>query len=144
MQTTMVLLMVSQQLTQVCACDCFMAKRRVSHNVQIGWLWQQERESRCANRLGTQGSGVSTLHRIPSLLQSYMVPGLLGWHSKQTTPTPTGLPNKLYGIITYAVDFLFSYVKRMKGLNPLPTNDAPMRHDLCELSISLWEFIWGV
>ncbi len=28
-------------------------------------------------------------------------------------------------------------------LNPLPTNDAPMRHDLCELSISLWEFIWG-
>ncbi len=28
-------------------------------------------------------------------------------------------------------------------LNPLPTNDAPMRHDLSELSISLWEFIWG-
>ncbi len=27
--------------------------------------------------------------------------------------------------------------------NPLPTNDAPMRHDLSELSISLWEFIWG-
>ncbi len=30
-----------------------------------------------------------------------------------------------------------------KSINPLPTNDAPMRHDLCELSISLWEFIWG-
>ncbi len=29
------------------------------------------------------------------------------------------------------------------GVNPLPTNDAPMRHDLGELSISLWEFIWG-
>ncbi len=29
------------------------------------------------------------------------------------------------------------------SLNPLPTNDAPMRHDLCELSISLWKFIWG-
>ncbi len=29
-------------------------------------------------------------------------------------------------------------------LNPLPTNDAPMRHDFGELSISLWEFIWGV
>ncbi len=29
-------------------------------------------------------------------------------------------------------------------INPLPTNDALMRHDLCELSISLWEFIWGV
>ncbi len=29
-------------------------------------------------------------------------------------------------------------------VNPLPTNDAPMRHDLCELSISLWEFIWGI
>ncbi len=29
-------------------------------------------------------------------------------------------------------------------INPLPTNDAPMRHDLGELSISLWEFIWGV
>ncbi len=27
------------------------------------------------------------------------------------------------------------------SVNPLPTNDAPMRHDLCELSISLWEFI---
>ncbi len=26
-------------------------------------------------------------------------------------------------------------------VNPLPTNDAPIRHDLCELSISLWEFI---
>ncbi len=26
-------------------------------------------------------------------------------------------------------------------LNPLPTNDAPMRHGL---SISLWEFIWGI
>ncbi len=22
--------------------------------------------------------------------------------------------------------------------HPLPTNDAPVRHDLCELSISLW------
>ncbi len=29
-------------------------------------------------------------------------------------------------------------------VNPLPTNVTPMRHDLCELSISLWEFIWGV
>ncbi len=28
-------------------------------------------------------------------------------------------------------------------VNPLPTNDAPIRHDLCELSISLWEFIYG-
>ncbi len=28
-------------------------------------------------------------------------------------------------------------------INPLPTNDASMRHDLSELSISLWEFIWG-
>ncbi len=28
--------------------------------------------------------------------------------------------------------------------NPLPTNDAPMRHDLSELSISLWEFMWGI
>ncbi len=27
-------------------------------------------------------------------------------------------------------------------INPLPTNDAPIRHDLCELSISLLEFIW--
>ncbi len=30
------------------------------------------------------------------------------------------------------------------GINPLPTNDATMRHDLSELSISLWGFIWGV
>ncbi len=27
------------------------------------------------------------------------------------------------------------------AINPLPTNDAPMRHDLSELSISLWELI---
>ncbi len=33
---------------------------------------------------------------------------------------------------------------RYLQINPLPTNDTPMRHDLCELSISLWEFIWGV
>ncbi len=26
-------------------------------------------------------------------------------------------------------------------LNPLPTNDAPMRHGL---STSLWEYIWGI
>ncbi len=26
-------------------------------------------------------------------------------------------------------------------INPLPTNDAPMRYDLCELSISLWGFM---
>ncbi len=42
---------------------------------------------------------------------------------------------------------LYHLIKQLKeaemGFNPLPTNDAPMRHDLCELSISLWEFIWG-
>ncbi len=27
--------------------------------------------------------------------------------------------------------------------NSLPTNDGNCRHDLYELSISLWEFIWG-
>ncbi len=27
-------------------------------------------------------------------------------------------------------------------INSLPTNDGKCRHDLCELSISLWEFIW--
>ncbi len=30
-----------------------------------------------------------------------------------------------------------------KTVNSLPTNDGKCRHDLCELSISLWEFIWG-
>jgi len=29
-------------------------------------------------------------------------------------------------------------------LNSLTTNDAYMRHDPCELSISLWEFIWSI
>ncbi len=29
-------------------------------------------------------------------------------------------------------------------INSLPTNDGKCRHDLCELSISLWEFIWEV
>ena len=28
--------------------------------------------------------------------------------------------------------------------NSLTTNDAYMRHDPCELSISLWEFIWSI
>jgi len=27
---------------------------------------------------------------------------------------------------------------------PLTTKDAYMRHDPCELSISLWEFIWSI
>ncbi len=27
--------------------------------------------------------------------------------------------------------------------NSLPTNDGKCRHDLCELSISLWDFVWG-
>ncbi len=30
-----------------------------------------------------------------------------------------------------------------QAFNSLPTNDGKCRHDLCELSISLWEFIWG-
>jgi len=29
-------------------------------------------------------------------------------------------------------------------LNSLTTNDAYMCHDPCELSISLWEFIWSI
>ncbi len=28
--------------------------------------------------------------------------------------------------------------------NSLPTYDGKCRHDLCELPISLWEFIWGI
>ncbi len=30
-----------------------------------------------------------------------------------------------------------------RGYNSLLLNNAIWRHDLCELSISLWEFIWG-
>jgi len=29
-------------------------------------------------------------------------------------------------------------------LNSLTTNDAYMRHDPCELSISLWKFVWSI
>ncbi len=36
-----------------------------------------------------------------------------------------------------------SLKKQKPCINPLPTNDAPICHDLCELSISLWEFVWG-
>ncbi len=37
-----------------------------------------------------------------------------------------------------------SYMQLMVPLvNSLLLNDAIWRHDLCELSISLWEFIWG-
>ncbi len=35
------------------------------------------------------------------------------------------------------------YMPAVTCLNSLPTNDGKCRHDLCELSISLWEFIWG-
>ncbi len=35
-------------------------------------------------------------------------------------------------------------VPKCACVNSLTTNDAPMRHDLSELSIRLWEFIWGV
>ncbi len=31
----------------------------------------------------------------------------------------------------------------MEQFNSLPTNDGKCSHDLCELFISLWEFIWG-
>ncbi len=36
---------------------------------------------------------------------------------------------------------LRNYLLPAIPLNPLPTNDAPMRHGL---SISLWEFIWVI
>ena len=32
----------------------------------------------------------------------------------------------------------------MQCINPLTTDNAYMRHDPCELSISLWEFIWSI
>jgi len=32
----------------------------------------------------------------------------------------------------------------LRHINSLTTNDAYMRHDPCELSISLWEFIWSI
>ena len=34
--------------------------------------------------------------------------------------------------------------KKETGINPLTTDDAYMHHDPCELSISLWEFIWSI
>ncbi len=51
----------------------------------------------------------------------------------------------LFLVNKYILFFLVTVRKcRNLPINPLPTNDAPMRHDLCELSISIWEFIWGV
>ncbi len=61
--------------------------------------------------------------------------------------------HKLMGVLwalTGAIDLGFLlllavfFIGPKELINPLPTNDAPMRHDLSELSISLWEFIWGV
>ncbi len=49
-----------------------------------------------------------------------------------------------YCVMAIASTLLSNVVKHSTSFNPLPTNDAPMRHDLCKLSISLWEFIWGV
>jgi len=37
----------------------------------------------------------------------------------------------------------FSQADLDELFNPLTTNDAYMHHDPCELSISLWEFIWS-
>jgi len=45
------------------------------------------------------------------------------------------------------VEILLKIVSEFLSLhhiNPLTTNDAYMRHDPCELSISLWEFIWSI
>jgi len=36
------------------------------------------------------------------------------------------------------------FVQECLHTNSLTTNDASMRHDPCELSISLWEFIWSI
>jgi len=46
---------------------------------------------------------------------------------------------------TYSFQLINGYITFHVGhLNPLTTNDAYMRHDPCELSISLWEFIWSI
>ncbi len=41
------------------------------------------------------------------------------------------------------VSVLYAVSYTVYRVNPLPTYDTLMRHDLCELSISLWEFILG-
>ncbi len=40
-------------------------------------------------------------------------------------------------------DLCHKWLVQVSAINSLPTNDGKCRHDLCELSISLWEFIWG-
>ncbi len=35
------------------------------------------------------------------------------------------------------------HIRVYRVTNPSLTNDSLMRHDLSELSISLWELIWG-
>ncbi len=42
------------------------------------------------------------------------------------------------------LDLLQPQKRLATSVNPLPTSDAPMRLDLCQLSISLWEFIWVI
>ncbi len=55
-------------------------------------------------------------------------------------------------MVSASLSCFFTGSKELKALcnyiteqlfNSLPTNDGKCRHDLCELSISLWEFIWG-
>jgi len=45
----------------------------------------------------------------------------------------------IFSIRFLSVTVIFSLV-----FNSLTTSDAYMRQDPCELSISLWEFIWSI
>ncbi len=54
---------------------------------------------------------------------------------------------EMFSITVWALQFINTSkcgLWRPSPFNPLPINNAAMRHDLCELSISLWEFIWWV
>ncbi len=56
------------------------------------------------------------------------------WYGARLLSLPS-LNHPVFDWVLYT--FTYTY------LNSLPTNDGKCRHDLCELSISFWEFIWG-
>ncbi len=52
-----------------------------------------------------------------------------------------GAPETVMYLFPINLTCKMGYCGDKSDVNPLPTNDAPMRHGL---SISLWEFIWVI
>ncbi len=64
-------------------------------------------------------------------------------HVYRVTIWDNGCVQERYPLCRIFCSELYGVMNLVDLFNSLPTNDGKCRHDLCELSISLWEFIWG-